>query len=191
MASSLKPTLPGTQVAFVVNNLPDLDTLLDGLPQGIEVNLLDHSQDGLTQMAATLQGRSGIDSLHLLSHGEVGRLMMGSVEISRLDLPYYHNELHTISRAINHDGVWMIYGCEVAAGDEGHRFVEDLRLMTGLQIAAASHKVGAQALGGSWDLDYGMAGKQKALSVPQWQGVLACAPFPEMGSLGALINFTC
>ena len=172
MASLLSTALPTTHVAFVVNNLPDLDTLLDGLPQGTEVHLLDHERNGLTQMAEKLRGRSGVDALHLFCHGAPGELHVGSATLQLLSLPRYSDELDTLSTALAADGQWMMYGCDVAAGNEGLRFIEALRLMTGVQIAAASHKVGAKELGGSWELDYGMAGKQKALAVPQWQGVL-------------------
>jgi hypothetical protein len=42
------------------------------------VFILDGESDGLAQMAAYLQGRSGIDAIHVISHGSQGALYLGS-----------------------------------------------------------------------------------------------------------------
>ncbi len=71
------------------------------------------------------------------------------------------------------DGEWLIYGCEVAKGDTGRAFVQALRELTGLNIAAASHKVGTVELGGSWILDDMSILTNTMLKVSAWQGLLA------------------
>jgi large repetitive protein len=148
MASTLSAALPITQVAFIDNNLPDLHTLLEGMPQGVEVHLLEHAQDGLAQIAATLQGRSGIQVMHLLSHGAPGSLQLGSATVDRAALARYSGELQTLTATLAEDSELLIYGCEVAAGHEGRLFVDALMEITGLKVAAATHKVGAAELGG-------------------------------------------
>lgn len=165
--------LPRNEIVFVLNNLSDLQTLVSGVPDGAETHVLDASGDALAQMAARLDGRSGIEALHLLCHGSSGALHMGRTTLERANLPRYAALLNTLSKAMAEDGQWLIYGCNVAEGADGRRFVQALRLATGLNVAAASHKVGAQELGGSWELDYGMAGQKKALALPQWHGVFA------------------
>jgi large repetitive protein len=47
----------------------------------------------------------------------------------------------------------LIYGCEVAQGNEGQDFIARLSELTGLAVAASSTKVGNTALGGKWHLD--------------------------------------
>lgn len=176
--AAAKPATSATaaSIYFIDATLPDLKTLLAGLPPGAEVQLLPALRDGLQTMAATLAGRSGIDALHLICHGAPGRLFLGCVAVGVDSLPSYACELKALGEAMAEDGQWLIYGCEVAQGFEGQRFVESLRKATGLQVAAASHKVGAQELGGSWVLDdvsgiAGLAGvMQHALAVPQWRG---------------------
>ena len=145
--------LSRNEIVFVLNNLPDWQTLVSGVPDGAETHVLDASGDALAQVAALMDGRSGIEALHLLCHGSSGALHMGSTTLERANLPRYATLLNTLSKAMAEDGQWLLYGCNVAQGADGRRFVQALRLATGLNVAAASHKVGAQELGGSWELD--------------------------------------
>ena len=68
-------------VIFLFDDLPDWQTLAAAAPEGAEVVLLDGAKDGLDQIAAHLQGRSGIDALHIVSHGSPGRLHLGSSSV--------------------------------------------------------------------------------------------------------------
>ena len=173
------------EIVFLTNELGDLSTLLAGLPPLAEVHLLDARQDGLAQMAAVLHGRSGIQTLHLICHGAPGRLQLGRTPIDLHQLPCHTNALNTISNALLEDGQWLIYGCEVAQGQAGRRFVDALATQTGLRVAAASHKVGAAEFGGDWTLDYAPQAVRQALAVPQWQGVLSPTIGDAVIDLGA------
>ena len=69
-------------VYFVNHDLADLATLLAGVPQGAEVVLLDPTQDGLSQMLTALDGRSGLDAIHLIGHGASGLIDLGSASVT-------------------------------------------------------------------------------------------------------------
>jgi hypothetical protein len=73
---------------------------------------------------------------------------------------------------MSEDGELLIYGCEVAAGREGRLFVDALMDLTGLKVAAATHKVGANELGGDWELNYSPE-MMNTLHIKEWRGVLA------------------
>jgi hypothetical protein len=164
---------PATTLLFIDATLPDLATLRAGLPSESEVHLLPAGRDGMQIIADALLGRSGIEALHLLCHGRPGALQVGAITLNALSLTRYAGVLDIISSAMVEDGALLVYGCEVARGAEGQRFVQALRLMTGLQVAAATHKVGAAELGGSWNLDVvPQTMKTKSLTVSEWQGVL-------------------
>lgn len=75
---------------------------------------------------------------------------------------------------MSESGELFLYGCEVASGERGAAFVAMLQDVTGLKIAAATHKVGHSELGGSWELDVGMPIAQ-TLRVSAWNGLLATA----------------
>ena len=181
--------LTAPHLAFVDATLPELTTLLAGLPAHVKVHLMPATQDGMLFMAHTLVGQSNVQSLHLLCHGTPGTLQMGSEILTREKLAHYRSTLDVLSDAMAADGEWLIYGCDVAHGTKGQSFVDALRLMTGLNVAAASHKVGSTTLGGSWKLDNNTTAIRSALSVPQWQGVLTNPPSldatksPSLGNL--------
>jgi len=56
-------------LVFVDARVADYQTLIDGLAPGSEVYVIDAESDGVAQIAARLQGRSGIDALHIISRG--------------------------------------------------------------------------------------------------------------------------
>ncbi len=161
-----------SHIVFVDSTLPKLNALLAGLPSDVQVHVLPADRDGMGFMAQTLIGRSGIETLHLLCHGSPGQLHLGSITLGWADLTGYAAVIDMLSDTMLEDGQWLIYGCDVATGPEGRRFVQALRLMSGLDVAAASHKVGAVALGGNWTLDFAPPRLRRTLAVPQWPGVL-------------------
>jgi len=62
------------EVAFVLDNVADWQSLVQDLPAGVEVVLLHSQGDALQQMADYLGQRSpgSVDAIHLLSHGSDG-----------------------------------------------------------------------------------------------------------------------
>lgn len=62
-----------SEVVFIDTSIEDWQTLADGVKSGMEVVLLDGSSDGLAQMAAWAEGKSGYDAIHILSHGTEGK----------------------------------------------------------------------------------------------------------------------
>ncbi|TYL48325.1 DUF4347 domain-containing protein [Marinomonas sp. IMCC 4694] len=60
------------EVVFIEDNVDDYQTLIDGIGAGVEIVLLDSSQDGLAQMALWAESNSDYDAIHILSHGSEG-----------------------------------------------------------------------------------------------------------------------
>jgi hypothetical protein len=140
-------------VFFVDSNLPDLATLLAGLPAGAEVHLIEAGYDGVQLLADTLQGRSGIQAIHLLTHGSAGSLNLGSSMLTSANLAGYEAQWATVRSALTQDADFLIYGCDVAAGDAGAAFVSQLASLTGADVAASTDLTGAANLGGDWVLE--------------------------------------
>ena len=57
------------RVIFVDSRVADYQSLINSFTKPSEVFALDGASDGLAQMAAYLQGRTGIDAIHVISHG--------------------------------------------------------------------------------------------------------------------------
>lgn len=140
-------------VLFIDSGVADYQILAGGAEPGTEVHVLDARQDGLTQIAQTLNGRYGIDAIHIISHGAAGKLLIGSTPLTGANLQDYSGELAILGDALAPDGDILLYGCHVGAGAQGTAFVAALADATGANVAASRNPVGAVVLGGDWQLE--------------------------------------
>ena len=141
------------EIVFIETNIADWQTLAAGVSPNAEVVLLDAARDGLAQMAEWASTHSDYDAIHILSHGSQGALQLGSVMLTEAELAEREDELATLGRALTADGDLLLYGCEVAAGDEGIAFIRDLAAATGADVAASDDLTGAAAQDGDWLLE--------------------------------------
>ncbi|WP_413495931.1 Ig-like domain-containing protein [Shewanella baltica] len=145
-------TPPRQEIVFIESNVSNIDLLRDGLGAGKEVHLLDANQDGLQQIATILQGRKGIDALHLVSHGSEGELNLGALLLDQENLSNHQAVLQHIGHSLNPDADILLYGCNVAAGG-GQQFIDQLAVITGADVAASNNLTGSDAMGGDWTLE--------------------------------------
>ena len=189
MAEAAPATSQRQEVVFVDSQVPNLAELLAGLSSSAEVVILDASNDGLQQMADYLQGRNGLDAIHLLSHGADGTVQMGNVWLSSANLGEHSAALQSIGAALKADGDLMLYGCDVGQGDKGQAFLDQLAAITGADVAASADDTGAVALGGNWTLERSSgAVETAALAVDSYEGVLAAAWSTGNSPLGSSIG---
>jgi VCBS repeat-containing protein len=141
---------PATQIFFVDQSLADLNTLLAELPEGAEVHLIDPSADGVALLAHTLFGRTGVEAVHLLTHGSPGQLQLGSTVLTGDNLSEHAAQWAAVRDALSEDADLLIYGCNVAEGEAGAHFIAELAELTGADVAASENLTGA---GGDWTLE--------------------------------------
>ncbi|MGC8099925.1 Ig-like domain-containing protein [Metapseudomonas otitidis] len=141
------------EIVFVDTRAPNYQELLKAVSPNAEVVLLSTNKDGVQQIADALAGRTGIDAIHIISHGDSGVLLLGNGPLFEGNLAQYASQLSTIGKALTAEGDILLYGCEVGAGSEGHAFVSKLADMTGADIAASDDNTGGNAKGGDWDLE--------------------------------------
>jgi len=157
----------GRQLIFVDPSVPDYESLLGKLGAESsdvdgdsrtslknEVIILDSNRDGLEQITETLKERQGISAVHILSHGDEGTLRLGNSIIDRDDLEGYSEGLKTWQDSMAEGGDILLYGCNIADGEIGIAFVEDLSAYTGADVAASTDDTGSASLGGDWNLEY-------------------------------------
>ncbi|BCG26160.1 hypothetical protein TUM18999_43510 [Pseudomonas tohonis] len=141
------------EIVFVDTRAPNYQELLKAVSPNAEVVLLSTNKDGVQQIADALAGRTGIDAIHIISHGDSGVLLLGNGPLFEGNLGQYATQLSAIGKALTAEGDILLYGCEVGAGSEGHAFVSKLADMTGADIAASDDNTGGSAKGGDWDLE--------------------------------------
>lgn len=146
---------------FLDPAVDNYDSFIAGVKPETEVFLLNPTEDGVSQITAALVERTGIKSVHIVSHGNPGAVLLGNTQLSLDTLDRYRSQLQQWRYALTEDADLLLYGCNVAAGERGSAFVERLKSLIGAEIAASTNLTGSAARGGDWDLEV-TTGKIKA-----------------------------
>lgn len=170
-----------SRIAFVDTSIHDYRSIVDSIDVGIEIVLIDGQADGVAQIAAALSGRSGIEAVHIFSHGSEGRVNLGTAHLSIDSIGAHASALSTIGAALATNADILLYGCDVGAGTRGIELLDALALATGADIAASADLTGNAALGGNWVLERSSgaieAGTPFADGAPAFGGTLASVYF--------------
>ena len=162
-----------TNIVFIDSRVSNYQTLIDGFTQPLEVYVLDSQSAGLEQILAQLHGRTGIDALHLISHGSQGALYLGNSVVSSTNFNDYVAQLAGIGNALSPTGDILLYGCNVAQGDAGLAFIQQLAAATAADVAASTDVTGAAALDGDWVLEQSSGSIEAAtIDLPTYTGSL-------------------
>ena len=146
----------GHQIVFIDGNVPDAQTLAQGVQAGIKVVILDTNSNGVQQIAdyLTSHNEHNLDAIQIVSHGEDATVRLGNTILGLADISMFSTQLATIGQALKPGGDILFYGCNVGEGFSGALFEVQMSIATGgAHVAASSGLVGAAALGGSWTLD--------------------------------------
>ncbi|MFK8113887.1 MAG: DUF4347 domain-containing protein, partial [Rubripirellula sp.] len=158
-APTLDPALP-IEVVFVDAGVDDSETLIDGLrndsgSQSQWVVLeLNAEEDGIEQITAALSGLSGVDAIHILSHGDGEGIQLGD---TRLDLGTslsYAGDIASWASAMDSDADLLIYGCDLASTVDGRALIDSIGALCDCDVAASDDVTGHADLGGDWILEY-------------------------------------
>lgn len=181
------------EVVFIDGKVENQQQLIAGLKPGTEVVVLDSSQDGLQQIADHLNGRHGIDAIHVFSHGEAGKVKLGTLWLGNGNLEGKSELLAAIGQALTADGDILLYGCDTGAGSNGATFVQSLAELTMADVAASNNVTGAASQGGDWQLEVHQGSfETTVLQASSYEGVLATIVTesfntdPTGGAAGAL-----
>jgi VCBS repeat-containing protein len=175
---SYSPGESSTEVVFVDPTVPDYESLLAGMGPNVEVVVLDASRDGVEQIAESLTGRSGIDAIHLISHGDAGTLQLGTGTLNAETMSTrYADEFTTIQQALSEQADILVYGCNFAEGEVGQAAVARLAELTGADVAANSDRTGHIDLGGDWKFETQVGSIETDLAITDaaqmdWKGIL-------------------
>ncbi|NVJ91788.1 MAG: DUF4347 domain-containing protein [Methylocystaceae bacterium] len=159
------------EVVIIDPSVKDYQTLAASAPASAEVLILGENAT-LQDIADLLAGRSDLDAIHLITHGDEGALILGGERIDSSNLNA--DTLALIGASLNENGDMMLYGCNVGADGEGQGFIDQVAQLTGADVAASDDLTGAESLGGDWDLEVN-AGfvEATAISSDSYERVLA------------------
>jgi hypothetical protein len=179
------------QLAFIDSAVEDYPLLVeDLLTTGTLVFVLDPTRDGITQITDTLNAYIDISGLHIISHGSAGHLQLGNSVVNSQDLSLRQQDLKTWEiwqNTLTPDADILLYGCDVANGEQGTQFVTALAQLTGADIAASTDSTGNADLSGNWVLEYETGEIQSApFMVDAYGGLLASFNFGNFASTSGL-----
>ncbi|WP_426442478.1 DUF4347 domain-containing protein [Bradyrhizobium genosp. P] len=142
------------EIAFIDRGIDDLETLIAGLRPDVEPILLSNDEPAPRQMARAVQGREGLEAIHVIAHGRPGEVSFGAGALSVETIAEHSDDLGQLGLRIG-NGELQLWTCQTAQGERGAAFVHTLARLAGAQVAASTQLVGAAAMGGQWALDVG------------------------------------
>ena len=117
------------------------------------VLVLDANWDGVEQITQILAAYQGLAAVQIISHGSSGALRLGNATLNSARLEQLSDRLKNWKQSIVPGGDLLLYGCDVAAGEQGLEFIRNLSELTGADVAASTNATGGVALGGDWVLE--------------------------------------
>ncbi|WP_313505673.1 DUF4347 domain-containing protein [Stutzerimonas kunmingensis] len=141
------------EFVFIDSRVPQLDVLLAAMRPGVDLVMLDGSAEGLAQIADYLMAHPGGQAVHIVSHGRAGAVELGSHWLDSDNIHAHADALARIGQSLAPDGDILFYGCNLAAGTVGAKFLDQLAQATGANIAASDDLTGSLRLGGDWQLE--------------------------------------
>ncbi len=180
------------EVVFVDSGVEDADTLLSGLRGGGDdqtqwlVVALSADQDGVVQVTQTLSQLSGVDAVHLISHGDTQGIQLGNARLDVDTATGYAGEIASWANALDADADLLIYGCDLASTADGQALIDSLGALCDCDVAASDDATGHESLGGDWELEYtsGVIESSVAFSLDAqhaWLGLLETMDVPTAG----------
>ncbi|BAU12498.1 PA14 domain-containing protein [Leptolyngbya sp. NIES-3755] len=148
----LNPRSSSTErLVFIDPSVENAQSLVNSAVAGTKVILLNGNQDGIEQISTVLAGYRNVESVHIVSHGSIGSLTLGNATLDLSTLSRYETELKAWSNSLSTDADILLYGCNVAAGD--NPLISQLSEITGADIAGSIDTTGSAAKGGNWTLE--------------------------------------
>ena len=170
---------PTTESSAISNDwhivdLTQADALLQPLPDAGQriAYIIDAQQDGIEQVSEILSQYENLDAVHILSHGASGALFLGAGRITASTLQQESRKVQRWGNALSADGDILLYGCNIAAGNDGEKLVQELARLTQADIAASSDATGDAEQGGNWSLEVSTGDIEQSLKVDNYQTLL-------------------
>ncbi|MEB3199614.1 MAG: DUF4347 domain-containing protein, partial [Synechococcaceae cyanobacterium] len=122
------------QVFLIDERLQDREALLASLPTGSLWALLRADDDGVRQIESALAGLSGLEAIHLISHGAPGLLQLGGSPVDKAAIEREAAAWARIGSQLGPNGDLLLHGSDLGAGAEGEAFLRALALATGAGV---------------------------------------------------------
>ncbi len=182
---------PNDDLAFEeARQLIVIDERIDGIQQlvddvlangatgiGFDVVRLAEFENGIERISEALNGQHKYDAVHIIGHGTDANIQLGRNNLNSETVAVFESQLSGWTSGLAFGADILLYGCDVAATEDGQLFVDRIGEFTGADVAASEDLTGHASLGGDWTLEYrfGSVDTEIAFSIDvqqSWMGVL-------------------
>ena len=165
------------EVVFIDAKVDNYDALINDLGNQIDIVLVDDNRDGIDQINDYLALNQGIDTIHIVSHGNQNGFWLGNTFLNQAEVQARQAEISTWSNSLSDSADILLYGCNLASTESGQLLLNKLAELSGADIAASDDLTGSQALGGDWDLEFSSGTVESTIAFSQalqasWLGTL-------------------
>ena len=148
-------TSPASNSLIVIDKqIADWQSILDSLPAGSDVIFVESGSNGLEILKSELAGRTNLDAVHIFSHGQSGQVLLGTSWLDSTTLAADPALAKAFKGALGKYGDILLYGCDVAQGEQGESFIRELAHLTGADVAGSVDLTGAIQKLGNWELEF-------------------------------------
>ncbi|WP_457767691.1 NPCBM/NEW2 domain-containing protein [Cyanobium sp. ULC084] len=140
-------------IAFIDSRVNEPQVLLSELQADLKF-ILDPHKDGMHQISEIVSRYQGLARVDIITHGGMGELLLGGGSINAGNLAAHSPLFSEWKSHLADDADILIYGCNVASGDAGKAFINELSSLTGADVAASTNLTGSSSKGGDWILEY-------------------------------------
>ena len=169
------------ELVFIDGRVPDIEQLLEDLNTSgreAEVFVLDTDRDGVDQITEILESRSGIESIHIVSHAEDGAVRLGNVWLGDSNLSGYAGQIASWQSSLTSSGDILFYGCDLASDSQGRDLIDSISVLTGADVAASDDGTGHASFEADWDLEFSTGNIEAGVAFSEdlqssWIGKLA------------------
>lgn len=148
--------LAGTEektLLIIDSRVDNHELLLENVGSSVTVVVVGEGESGLDAISNALAGSNGYDAIHIISHGTPGSFTLGNDLIDSATLNQNSEQLQAWADYLNPGADILLYGCDVAQGEAGQSFIDQLAAITGADIAASINPTGNAEHGGDWVLE--------------------------------------
>jgi hypothetical protein len=110
-------------VVIVDPTLPSLALLLEQLHLSSKVVYMDPAANPLAFILSAVEAHAPVSSLHVISEGKSGQLMLAGASVTTMMLEDHWEVLSSWKDQFTPHADVLLYGCEIAKGEAGVEFV--------------------------------------------------------------------
>lgn len=150
----------------------------------VAVLVLTPDEDGIAQITAALEQVDQLQAVHVVSHGDEGRVRLGRTVLDINTLPAHVASIAAWGDALTSDGDILFYGCDLAGSADGVELLESVAALTSADVAASDDATGHDELGADWRLEHSVGVVDTGIVFSQavqegWLHTLAFTATPE------------